>query len=272
METLRFDALQAGDLEAALRLSTQAGWNQAAADWKRLLDLSPEGCIAGRLEGRLVATSTAAVYDGVAWIGMVLVDEAWRGRGWGRAVLEKAVERARELGARAVGLDATDLGRPVYLKMGFEDVAPIDRWGGVLREAGATGAGPIARDAILALDGAACGVDRRALLDHLLGEPGVAGWTAGRAGYAVLRPGREHAHLGPVVADDAAAFGALLDAAARHLRGATVFVDALRSDENSAVLSSQGLEAKRRLMRMTLPRAPLLMGPAVRAAAAFELG
>ena len=33
----------------------------------------------------------------------------------------------------AVGLDASDLGRPVYLKQGFADVAPIDRWEGVLR-------------------------------------------------------------------------------------------------------------------------------------------
>lgn len=276
METLRFDALRAGDIEAALRLSTQAGWNQAAADWMRLLDLSPEGCLAGRIDGRLVATSTAVVYGGVAWIGMVIVDEAWRGRGCGTAILERAVERARELGAGAVGLDATDLGRPVYLGRGFVDVAPIDRWGGALRDGGVSGAEPLLAadlEAVIAFDREACGVDRAGLIRHLFAEPRVSGWRAGKRGYAFLRTGREHAHLGPAVAEDEAAFGALLDAAARHLRGASVLVDVLRSDLASAVLHSGGLEVQRRLTRMSWPRAaPLLAGPSVRAATAFEWG
>ena len=52
------DPLRSGDLEGALRLSTQAGWNQIAADWERILALSPEGCVAGRMDGHLVATAT----------------------------------------------------------------------------------------------------------------------------------------------------------------------------------------------------------------------
>ena len=37
MGDLRFDPITAADLEEALRLSTQAGWNQLAGDWQRLL-------------------------------------------------------------------------------------------------------------------------------------------------------------------------------------------------------------------------------------------
>jgi len=33
------DRLRPDDLDAGLRLSTQAGWNQVASDWKRVLDL-----------------------------------------------------------------------------------------------------------------------------------------------------------------------------------------------------------------------------------------
>ena len=130
------DELTAGDLDGALRLSTQAGWNQVAADWRRLLDLSTSGCLAGRLDGSLVATATVASFGAAAhWIGMVLVDEAMRGKGLGSTMFARIIARARERGGDAVGLDATDLGRPVYLKQGFTDVAPIDRWTGMLRPA-----------------------------------------------------------------------------------------------------------------------------------------
>src|SRR5687767_12042617 len=113
------------DLPDALALSTQAGRNQVAQDWERLVELSPDGCFAGRLDGRLVATATSASpAPGIRWIGMVLVDEAMRGRGFGRILLERALAQAAP--EEAVGLDATDLGRPLYLKLGFQDVAPID--------------------------------------------------------------------------------------------------------------------------------------------------
>ena len=47
-------------------------------------------------------------------------------------------------------------------------------------------------------------------------------------GLAFLRPGREHFHLGPVVAERGAVLSALLDAAGRQLAGRTVLVDAPR--------------------------------------------
>ena len=279
---MEFDRLTPNDLEEALRLSTQAGWNQLPGDWMRVIDFAPEGCIAGRIGNRLVAASSVVSYAGkCGWIGMVLVDEAERGRGLGKALLTRTVERARELGIASFGLDATDLGRPVYLKLGFVDVAPIDRWGGVLKETvetgGATPLEPGILDSLIAWDRERCGQDRSGLLRHLLGEPDVAGWTVtdkGRLlGYAFLRPGREHAHLGPVVAEGGGALNAILNAAARHAAGKSLFIDALQTKANSAVLAAHGLEVRRTLTRMTFGRAErLLMGPGVVAATAFEWG
>jgi GNAT superfamily N-acetyltransferase len=282
MDALRFDALTAADLDEALRLSTQAGWNQLPADWQRLIDFTPEGCIGGRLDGRLVATATVASYANDAhWLGMVIVDASCRGRGFGSEILAEAVRRAGVQGSEAIGLDATDLGRPVYLKQGLVDVSPIDRWGGSLRVP--SGEPPLELlshatiDAVLALDRTACGADRSRLLVHLAMERDVFGWVAtdaqGAAGYALLRPGRLTAHLGPVVAVDAAHFETLLDAAGLVLGGADVIVDAPRSDETGAVLSARGLAVRRRLTRMTF-RSPqrLLLGPGIRAATSFELG
>jgi len=282
MDNLHFDPLTHADRDAALRLSTQAGWNQVAADWKRLLDLCPEGCIAGRLGGRLVATATLASYGQDAhWIGMVLVDEENRGRGYGKSLLAHVIRRGLERGTEAIGLDATDLGRPVYLKQSFVDVAPIDRWGGVLRPTvPVSSTEPLDRgrlDAVTAYDRKAVGLDRTALLRHLAGEEGATGWVARDAaavrGYAFLRPGRQHFHLGPVVAEDPERFAELVSAAALHRPGSSVLVDVLRSPSSSGLLTASGLEVRRRLTRMTYGRPqPLLMGDRVRAATAFEWG
>jgi GNAT superfamily N-acetyltransferase len=290
MDDLRFDLLTADDLDAAVALSTEAGWNQTAADWRRLLDLAPRGCLAGRVGGRLVATTTVVGYDPVrpspvaaSWIGMVLVDRAWRRRGFGTAMLRHALAAVPE--ARTVGLDATDLGRPLYLGLGFVEVSPFDRWAGRLR----TVATPV-RPAItlhrldrttleeaLALDRRACAVDRAPLLRHLVGERGTSGWLAragGRpVGVACLRPGREHWQLGPLLAEDSAVLAAILNATAELLAAATVLVEAPRIEPVAALLAAAGLRVQRRFTRMTRPgRRPLLLGDSVAATAALEWG
>jgi hypothetical protein len=128
---------------------------------------------------------------------------------------------------------------------------------------------------VLAYDRAACGLDRALLLRHLAAEPGASVWVARKGGLVVglacRRPGREHAHLGPLVADPGPAQAALLDAIAGV--GGTVLVDAPRNDALGALLAGRGLAVQRRLQRMTLPRAQvILMGDRVAAATSFEWG
>jgi GNAT superfamily N-acetyltransferase len=265
MTGLELGALRLDDLPAALALSIQAGWNQTPEDWRRILELSPDGCFGGRIDGKLVATATSASpAPGLRWIGMVLVDESCRGRGFGTRILQRVLE----LKAEVVGLDATDLGRPVYLKLGFQDVAPIDRWGGTLRDLpGESRRTSIER--VLEIDRQALGVDRSALLRHLAAEPGVK-LLASDDGYAVLRPGRTAAHLGPLVGADPAP---LLRAAGRLLGGAPMIVDVPRRPELVAAFAAHGLEVRRRLTRMTwgTPK-PALLSPQAAAAVAFEWG
>ena len=279
---MQFDDLAEGDVDAAVALSAEADWNQTDADWRRLLALSPGGCLAGRIAGELVATATVVRYGpGVRWIGMVLVARAWRGRGFGTAMLERIVPPGGGAGV-VVGLDATDLGRPLYLGLGFADVAAIDRWEGTLRPTGhpAGRVEPLRGrtvGAAMAFDRQACGLDRRALLAQLMEEPETMQWVAldgDRAvGLACLRPGRIHWHLGPIVCEDSCVLQGLLASAAGHLGNRSVLVDAVRDDVRSAVLGASGLRVQRRLTRMTRPHAPgILSGAQVAAATAFEWG
>ena len=275
------DRFQPADLAAGLRLSTQAGWNQVAGDWQRALDLCPETCLAGRLDGRIVATgNVASIGPNIRWIGLILVDEAVRGRGYGSIMMDRCLELACRSGDEIVGLDASDLGRPVYLKKGFVDVAPIDRWAGVLSPTGCVDAGRIGIGSIeelCALDEEACGVDRSPLLEHMLRDPeglcfGYHG-AKGLEGFTFVLPGRTAPHVGPIVARDGSVLSELLGRVARSLGNTPVVVDCLRTPVNAWSLERAGLRMSRRLTRMTRHRPhPVLMGPKVRAAVSFTWG
>lgn len=284
--------LSGADLPAAVTLSTAVGWNQTPGDWQRLLALAPDGCIGawrgGRDQAELVGTATLVTYGGiVSWLGMVIVAESERGRGVGKELVAAALSAAPPSGRGVlVGLDATALGAPLYERAGFAAVAAIDRWRGTLREpaAGTAGTehatrlGPSDSAAVVRLDSTATGIDRSALLRYFLAEDGVGVYgarqpaVAGLAGYVVVRPGREAFHVGPLVATNVEVREALLAAASRHAAGRTVLLDAVREEERSSWLSASGLSVARTLQRMTRPARPVMAGPAVVAAAAFEWG
>lgn len=275
---MQLDALAITDLDAAMGLSRQAGWNQVRADWRRLLHHPAARCFAGRVDGELVATATITYYDQVCWIGMVLVDDDHRRQGYGTTIVQRAFNFATDT-AETVGLDATDAGRPLYRDIGFVDVTPVERWCGVLDErnehvsverVGSDDLGPLS-----AYDEASCGVDRGLLLGGLLDEPRTTGFVARSpedCGYAVLRPGREHWQFGPVVADGQETLEALLAAAADELDGDSILVDVIKPAPDE-IFTDYGLSVDRTLTRMCLDRRErLLCGDAVHAAAGLELG
>ena len=277
---LRIERLTREDLGAARRLSTAVGWNQTAADWRRLLTLFPDTCFGGWVDGGLVATSTLATYDGrVGWVGMVLVDEAHRRRGYGSAVFEAALDAGGEAGLEVVGLDATDAGRRVYDGYGFERVGGIDRWRGAIDLPASESERVTTFDRaerVAGFDAARCGVDRTPLLDHLVDSDGATGVRSVRegetVGYAVVRPGRTCPQVGPVVADTSEVAERLLGAVGARVTGPVV-VDALDRDVSARALERAGLEVSRRLHRMTHEGArPALDGDGVAAAAGFEWG
>lgn len=279
---MQIRTLSEADVPAALALSTQAGWNQLGADWRRLRSLTPGRCYGGWVVEELVATTTVTTYEtGGSWVGMVLVDEDHRRQGYGTRILDHAIDETPVSEGREIGLDATDQGIPLYREYGFETVREITRLSGSIHAAGdADSVETVGSDtfaAVSAYDEEACGTNRQPLLSRLLSESGTIGFVDHHgdrpAGYAILRPGRTHWQLGPVVADDDAVLGRLLDAAARRLDGESVIVDSLADGDKADTLAQRGLSPQRVLTRMTYPDAvPLLTGDRVVAAVGLELG
>lgn len=272
----RIRRLEPTDAGALMELNQAAGWNQIESDWIRLMEIEPEGCFGLECDGRIVATATAVCYGRrLAWIGMVLTHPDYRRRGFARQVTERAVDFAEDRGVEWIGLDATEMGRPLYLQLGFEDQAPIERWQAVLPRSGraAPSLAPFELDAELDLE--AFGADRSALLVRLAR---VEAASLPGEGFVMMRPGIRALCVGPCVARTPEAARALLEWAFCRHAGEPVFWDLLPVNEAAMVLARRfGFAPARRLVRM-LRRGraagePWSANPAlVYAAAGFEYG
>src|SRR3954471_17894131 len=126
-EALSITLIDLEHAEAVWPLSIEAGWNQNVADWRFMLG-------AGRgfglkNEGGIWEASSLVLPLGqhLAWISMVLVTKSRRSGGVGTSLLKRCLDEVTANEAVA-GLDATEQGRPIYLKLGFHDLYKIARW------------------------------------------------------------------------------------------------------------------------------------------------
>ena len=264
--------LSPADIPQACELSAAAGWNQTEDDWARVLALQPDLCIGIDFEERLAATGVGVCYGAaphpLAWIGMILTRQELRGLGCARAIMEMLTGVLDLRRVECIRLDATDQGRPLYLKLGFVDETPVERWFLPSAEARAART-PMPYQPDPALDQIAFGVDRSAVL-QLLAREHAASISDG---YAMARPGRVAAYFGPCVAKNAAAARELLEwFLATHARQ-PVYWDILADNTAAVALAREyGFEPRRRLVRMRRGRPLQYRADLIYGVAGFEFG
>jgi ribosomal protein S18 acetylase RimI-like enzyme len=249
--------LRPDDLRHCVRLSVDRGWLPEKAKWSLLLEVSevfgidaPDGGDRdgadgtdggdGALAGAVVLTRYGA---DLASVGMMLVAARYGRMGLGRALMEHLLAEA---GDATVTLFATDLGKPLYDKLGFRTIRRSAAFTGPFR-ADPFRAEPTATTAttatagmadnskmrtrpaaaadmasIIDVDKAAFGADRSRLLRRL---PAFAGQLlvleTGRsvAGFAAAWQNHTSTVIGPVVAPDGAAARLLIGDLAAGIRG-----------------------------------------------------
>jgi GNAT superfamily N-acetyltransferase len=254
--------LRADEIEGALALVREVGWNQVAADWRIFLDLGTVYAVRNGT-GRVVATAATLPHGRFAWISMVLVTNEYRRRGLASRLMRRCIDDLVAAG-RVPVLDATPAGREVYRAMDFCDTWGFHRL--TLQERRA--APPVASPAGVAIapitdavwpalctyDAAAFGSDRGALLARLRGRLPGAELIATRGdrvmGFLIGRDGRTSSQLGPLIAEDDATALALLARALAAVRG-PVYIDF--ADTHASVrawLEAVGFTAQRPLTRM----------------------
>lgn len=257
------------DIDAACELNRIAGWNQTDRDWAGYLSYEPEGCFAVVLDGQLAGTATTIRYGSrLGWVGMVLVHPRFRRLGLGTQLLERSLAYLKAKGTRSIRLDATPMGRPVYLPLGFKDEFSVVRFEGI-------GTAPLASVEDVAgnvrthhmeagdlrqieeLDAEAFGVGRSEVLRDLARRNPkycfVARTGAEVAGYLVARQGREAIQVGPSVARDASVAEALFAALHKAVTGERVFLDILPAQHPAMdAVARRGFKVQRSFTRMVL--------------------
>jgi GNAT superfamily N-acetyltransferase len=262
----QIEPLTLSDPDGALALSTAIGWNQRAEDWRMLLRIAPAGSFAAVANGRVVGTAIGIDYGRFGWIAMMLVDPAFRGRGLGARLLERAMNALPP--TLPIRLDATPLGRPLYRRFGFEDDVELSRYIADAPAPGHLAAAPATEAPIRPLTAAdlpsvmegdrhVFSGDRRRVIEWMMdGSPHYA-WVAhdslGRPQYCFGRAGLVLDQIGPVVAQDPDVAQALVGAALRHA-SRPVVIDAFDARETfTAWLRSAGFRDQRPLYRMCRP-------------------
>lgn len=81
--------------------------------------------LVGYVEGMPVATARVAALEDVAEIAGVMTHAEYRRNGYGTALTWAAINAGRDRGCTAAALTATEMGYPVYRRMGFQDVCRI---------------------------------------------------------------------------------------------------------------------------------------------------
>jgi GNAT superfamily N-acetyltransferase len=214
-----------GDLRACVALSVDRGWSPEKAKWSLLLAAAePFGVDAP--DGRGLAGAVVLTRWGpdLASVGMMLVAARYGRRGLGRALMEHLLDAA---GDATVTLFATDMGRPLYEKLGFQPVRRNVSFVGRFQAPEDNSKKLVSRLAveddlptILNIDKAAFGADRGHILRWLptvAEQVRVVESDEGVTGYAAAwRPHVTSTVLGPVVARSAdAAKRLIVDLAGR---------------------------------------------------------
>ncbi len=267
--------LRISDLPALLCLSNAAGWNQTPADWRRILLLEPWGCFGVEVDHSIVATATAVCYGRrLAWIGMVLTHPHHRRKGYARKLMEHVLAHLHRCRIEWFKLDATELGRPLYSRLGFRTEDTIERWVGVAPES-LQPSGPEGFTPVPDLDLEAFGADRSRLLKELslFEAASIPG-----EGFVMGRPGARAWTCGPCIARSPEAARALISWFLSRHPGEAVYWDLLPGNLEAVRLAEEfGFEPRRKLLRM-VRRGQAFAKPLeidnslVYAAAGFEYG
>ena len=266
----------------AIEWAAREGWNPGLHDAACFHAADPDGFLLAECEGEAVGCISAVSYAGrFGFIGLYIVQPAWRGRGIGLQLWQAGMAR---LQGQVVGLDGVPAQQDNYRKSGFALAWNNVRFAGTARAAAS--ATPPQIVPLAAVDFAAlCADDRRvfpapreAFLCSWIAMPdatGLAWMEHGRlAGWGLIRRCRDGHKIGPLVADGPGIAEALYAALCASVpAGDAVYLDVpLPNADAVALAAAQGLRSVFETARMYAGPPPAVELRRVYGVTTFELG
>ena len=260
--SMRIGDIEGVELDRLHALSLSVGWPHRAEDWQ-FLRQSGEGFVALDEIGRVLGSAMWFAHGtDFATVGMVITSPRLQTLGAGQWLMKRVFDKVV---GRDLRLNATRAARRLYLSLDFQPEKTVYQCQGIARMP-TTGRpanirGDVrtldARDipAVIALDAAAFGVRRTALVEQLFAlSAGYGLFKNGRLNaFALCRPfGRGHV-VGPVVAEsDADAVAIVRPHVADH-SGAFLRIDThMDKGEFAAFLSHSGMPVFDTVLTMSM--------------------
>ncbi|AKP49932.1 GNAT family N-acetyltransferase [Cyclobacterium amurskyense] len=257
--------MQVEDLNDAMRLKSEEGWNQTRFDWELFLTNNPDLCLVVIADDKVVGTVCSFSYKGkLAWIGMMLVDRMYRRKGISKKLMREVIQR---LGTnQTIKLDATPAGQMVYEQLGFVKEYSLFRW---VRPQGKSQIWGFPTEevlkieeedfeAILSYDKKVFGADREEVLQQLFANFPNGAFMVKRdqeiEGFMFCRPGSKFLQFGPLVATNDKVAQVLISKALAHFYDRDLVLDLAEHHANlNPWLEKCGFSKQRELIRMFIP-------------------
>ncbi len=242
---MKIEPFRAADIPDFLQLATAKNWVSEAWEFEFLLTLFPEGCLCLRdTDGKARAFVTSLPHDSSGWIGNLLVEAGFQGKGFGTRLFMSALEALEAAGVRTFWLTASPEGKALYEKNGFNRLDTIVRWSGTGRQQSR----PVAQDhfdakvsaSMSLLDSRAWGNRRDALLQATVNHGRL---LQEESGFLVIQSLGAVVQLGPFSALSSIVAETLCDKALAAMPQKTkIYIDAPLSNQAALLLfKSRGM-------------------------------
>jgi ribosomal protein S18 acetylase RimI-like enzyme len=227
------------DIPPFLNLARAESWVAEPWEFEFMLLEFPLGCFSARNEnGEPIGFVTSLRHERSGWIGNLIVNTAYRGKGIGEKLFKKALGALLDSGLETIWLTASKSGMPMYQKFGFARIDTIIRWcvSGCQRCIGqeAEAIGVIDYSLLNDIDIRGWGDRRCALVAETAGRGRV---LQEEAGFVVVQRCGDGRQLGPFSAAGYGTADALLKAALNSISpGTKVCLDAPASNRSALKL------------------------------------
>jgi GNAT superfamily N-acetyltransferase len=190
------------DWQQFFRLAAAEGWRVPLLERRLFAGPWSGQALVLKHADRFAGLVTAVAHQRSGWIGNLLVPPELRGRGYGSRLFRAALDRLHAAGMTRVWLTASELGRPLYEKSGFQVIDQIERWTHPPRDDSfaAPGSNFAALEQLLASERRVWGEERSELLRQVCGQGQL---FSCRDSIALLQTGEELQMIGPWYSADA---------------------------------------------------------------------
>ncbi|SDM31422.1 GNAT family N-acetyltransferase [Kriegella aquimaris] len=261
-DTFRLRRLGLHDVSKAILLSDNESWNQTEHDWAFLIENLENLCLGVFDNDRLIGTATALNYDYVTWIGMVLVDKNYRGRGISKTLLSNIIKGIKP--SQSIKLDATPAGQKVYAKFGFQEEYEILRMTATCASSKTLNSPDNENIRLItykdianisAYDKTAFGANRKELIAFLFSNNRKKSFVVEKngkiEGFILGRSGSKYYHMGPLMASSPEIGEVLILKALNELESQPVLLDIVADKKDQiSFLKGIGFSKKRHFIRM----------------------